>query len=109
MPRMNSMITALSWHDRARVLEPRTQAFIGGRYVDAVSGATFARVNPANGDALAQVAACDTRDVDAAVASARAAFESGSWSKQAPRARKQVLLRFAQLIEENLEELALLE
>jgi acyl-CoA reductase-like NAD-dependent aldehyde dehydrogenase len=106
---MTSQITALSWHDRAKVLEPRTQAFIGGRYVDAASGATFTRVNPANGEVLAQVAACDARDIDSAVAAARAAFESGVWAKQSPKARKKVLLRFAELIESNLEELALLE
>ena len=106
---MSSQITALSWHDRAKVLEPRTQAFIGGRYVDSASGATFTRVNPANGEVLAQVAACETRDIDAAVASARAAFESGVWAKQSPKARKKVLQRFAELIHENLEELALLE
>ncbi|MEJ1961983.1 MAG: aldehyde dehydrogenase [Gammaproteobacteria bacterium] len=106
---MNSQITALSWHDRAQVLEPRTQAFIGGRYVDAASGATFTRVNPANGKVLAQVAACDTRDIDLAVASARAAFESGAWAKQSPKSRKKVLQRFAELIHANLEELALLE
>ena len=68
---MTSQITALSWHDRASVIEPRTQAFIGGRYVDAASGATFTRVNPANGQVLAQVAACDARDIDLAVAAAR--------------------------------------
>src|SRR5689334_310240 len=106
---MNSQISAQSWHDRAKVLEPRTQAFIGGRYVDAASGATFTRVNPANGEALAQVAACDTRDVDAAVAAARAAFESGAWARQSPKSRKKVLQRFAEGIQENLEELALLE
>ena len=106
---MNSPISHLNWHDRAKVLEPRTQAFIGGRYVDSVSGATFTRVNPANGEVLAQVAACDTRDIDAAVASARAAFDSGVWAKQSPKARKKVLQRFAELIHDNLEELALLE
>ena len=106
---MNSNLSALSWHDRARVLEPRTQAFIGGRYVDAASGATFTRVNPANGEVLAQVAACDARDVDAAVASARAAFESGAWAGQSPKARKKALQRFAELTQANLEELALLE
>jgi acyl-CoA reductase-like NAD-dependent aldehyde dehydrogenase len=67
------------------------------------------RVNPANGEVLAQVAACDTRDIDAAVSSARAAFESGAWAGQSPRARKKVLLRFAEGIQEHLEELALLE
>jgi acyl-CoA reductase-like NAD-dependent aldehyde dehydrogenase len=66
-------------------------------------------VNPANGEVLAQVAACDARDIDAAVVSARAAFESGVWAKQSPKARKKVLQRFAEAIHENLEELALLE
>jgi acyl-CoA reductase-like NAD-dependent aldehyde dehydrogenase len=106
---MDSQTPPVSWHDRAKALAPRTQAFIGGRYVNSVSGATFTRVNPANGAVLAQVAACDTRDIDVAVAAARAAFESGAWAKQSPKARKKVLLRFAQLIQENLEELALLE
>ena len=106
---MSSQSNTVSWHDRAQSLQPRTQAFIGGRYVDSMSGATFARVNPATGKPLAQVAAGDTRDIDAAVAAARAAFESGSWSKQAPAARKRVLQRFAELILSNHEELALLE
>src|SRR3569833_1345144 len=106
---MNSNLSALPWHERARVREPRTQAFIGGRYVDAASGATNTRVNPANGEVLAQVAACDARDVAAAVASARAAFESGAWAGQSPKARKKALQRFAELIQANLEELALLE
>jgi len=105
---MNSQ-TRSDWHERAKALKPRTQAFIGGRYLDAVSGATFTRINPATGQPLAAVAACDTRDIDAAVAAARAAFESGSWSKLAPARRKQVLLRFAEAIDANLEELALLE
>ncbi len=99
----------ISWHERAQTLQFRTQAFIGGRYVDAASGATFASVDPATGRLLAQVAACDTRDIDQAVAAARAAFVAGSWSKQAPAARKKVLQRFAELILANAEELALIE
>jgi acyl-CoA reductase-like NAD-dependent aldehyde dehydrogenase len=106
---MSSQPNTVSWHDRAKSLQLRTQAFIGGRYVDSVSGATFARVNPATGQPLARVAAGDTRDIDAAVAAARAAFDAGAWSKQAPAARKKVLQKFAELILANLEELALLE
>ncbi len=106
---MTSDLTALSWHDRASAIKPRTQAYIGGRYVDSALGATFTRVNPANGQVLAQVAACDARDIDLAVASAREAFESGVWAKQSPKARKKVLQRFAELIQASLEELALLE
>ena len=53
--------------------------------------------------------ACDTEDVDRAVASARAAFESGVWSGLAPRQRRVVLQRLARVVEEHAEELALLE
>ncbi len=106
---MSALPDSVSWHERAKALSLRTQAFIGGRYVDSASGATFARVNPANGQPLAQVAAADTRDIDAAVAAARAAFDAGAWSKQPPRARKKVLLKFAELILANRDELALLE
>ncbi|HEU4625348.1 MAG TPA: aldehyde dehydrogenase [Steroidobacteraceae bacterium] len=106
---MNAAANTLSWHDRAKTLSLHTQAFIGGRYVDSISGATFTRINPATGEPLAEVAAGDTRDIDAAVAAARAAFESGSWSKQSPASRKKVLQRFAELIVANHEELALLE
>jgi acyl-CoA reductase-like NAD-dependent aldehyde dehydrogenase len=105
----SSQISASTWHERAGSLVPGTQAFIGGRYVDAASGATFTRVNPANGQPLAHVTACDARDIDLAVAAARSAFESGVWAKQPPRARKKVLLRFAELILAHTEELALLE
>jgi acyl-CoA reductase-like NAD-dependent aldehyde dehydrogenase len=106
---MNAASNMISWHDRAKTLSLRTQAFIGGRYVNSVSGATFTRVNPATGEPLVDVAAGDTRDIDAAVAAARAAFDSGSWSKQSPASRKKVLQRFAELIVSNHEELALLE
>jgi 4-guanidinobutyraldehyde dehydrogenase/NAD-dependent aldehyde dehydrogenase len=100
---------AISWHERAARIAPRTQAFINGRYVDAVSGATFDCRSPIDGRLLAKVAATDAADVDAAVASARSAFNKGSWSRMAPARRKRVLLKFAELIQEQAEELALLE
>jgi len=62
----------------ATTLEIRTQAFVDGTYVDALSAATFDCVNPATGETLAQVAACGADDVDRAVRGARAAFESAS-------------------------------
>jgi 4-guanidinobutyraldehyde dehydrogenase/NAD-dependent aldehyde dehydrogenase len=100
---------AVNWRELAKALSPRTQAFIDGKYVPAISGATFDCVNPANGQVIAQVASCDAPDVDAAVASARKAFEGGAWSRRAPAARKKVLLRFAELIRKHREELALTE
>jgi 4-guanidinobutyraldehyde dehydrogenase/NAD-dependent aldehyde dehydrogenase len=106
---MSAQPKNIDWHSRAAALAIRGQAFIDGKYVDAASGATFDSINPANGKGLAKIAACEVVDVDRAVAGARAAFNKGSWSRLAPRKRKQVLIRFANLIRENAEELALLE
>jgi len=93
----------------ATAVDIRAQAFIDGAYVDALSGETFECVNPATGEVLAEVAACDADDVDRAVRGARAAFESGVWSRSAPKHRKRVLQRLAALVDEHRDELALLE
>jgi gamma-glutamyl-gamma-aminobutyraldehyde dehydrogenase len=87
----------------------RTQAFIDGAYRDAASGATFATENPATGQPIANVASGDRVDIDAAVLSARAVFERGTWSRMAPADRKKILLAFADRIEANLDELATLD
>jgi 4-guanidinobutyraldehyde dehydrogenase / NAD-dependent aldehyde dehydrogenase len=81
--------------DAVAGLDIRAQAFIDGEYVDALSGETFDCVSPISGEVVAQVAACDAEDVDRAVAGARAAFESGIWSRLAPKKRKQTLQRLA--------------
>jgi aldehyde dehydrogenase (NAD+)/gamma-glutamyl-gamma-aminobutyraldehyde dehydrogenase len=86
-----------------------TEAFIDGSFVAAKSGAVIETVNPATGQVLAAVAHCQAEDVDGAVAAARRAFRSGVWSRVAPEARKTVLLRFAELIRANSNELAVLE
>ena len=95
--------------DAVRGLDLRTEAFIDGAYVDAASGETFDCVSPITGEVIAQVAACDTADVDAPCAARARAFESGVWSRMAPHRRKQILLRLAELIDEHRDELALLE
>jgi gamma-glutamyl-gamma-aminobutyraldehyde dehydrogenase/4-guanidinobutyraldehyde dehydrogenase/NAD-dependent aldehyde dehydrogenase len=87
----------------------RAQAFVDGEYVDALSGETFDSISPGTGTVLAQVASCDADDVDRAVTGARSAFESGKWSRMAPKKRKKIMKRFAELIEEHSDELALLE
>jgi len=106
---MNAPVKAVSWQERARALQFRTQAFIDGRYTDAASGATFDCINPATGKLLARVAAGDQEDVNRAVAAARAAFRKGGWSNLPPVERKRILQRFADLISSHTEELALLE
>ncbi|ANN80160.1 aldehyde dehydrogenase PuuC [Bordetella flabilis] len=97
------------WAARAAQCTPEWRAFIDGQYRPALSGKTFATINPATGQAIAQIAACDAEDVDVTVASARRAFESGVWSRRAPAERKQVLLKLAELMMAHREELALLE
>ena len=98
-----------NWKSRADALAFRNKAFIDGKFVDAASGDTFDCINPATGAVLAQVASCDEEDVNRAVAAARKSFEGGSWSRAAPGDRKAVLLKLADLIRENLEEMALLD
>ena len=100
---------SIDWHARASDFKPRRQVFIDGRWQDAVSGATFDCISPIDGRVLAAVAAGDAADVDAAVRSARAAFDRGDWSRTAPKHRKKVLQRFAELIRANQDELALTE
>src|SRR5699024_7657649 len=87
----------------------RTLAYLDGGFVPAVSGATFESIDPATGRKLADIAAGDAQDVDRAVASARAAFDSGVWSRMHPSERREILLRLVALLEENLEDLALTE
>ncbi len=106
---MSARPSDIDWRERARALKPRSQAFIGGRYVDARSGETFENVSPIDGRVIGRVAATDAPDVDAAVAAARAAFQKGSWSKMPPAKRKRVLLKLADLIRKNADELGLLE
>src|SRR5262245_37582302 len=86
-----------------------TSAFIDGKFVDAASGETIDSIDPGTGKPIASVTACSEAEVDAAVRAARAAFASGVWSRLDPGERKQALLRFANLLEEHLEELALLD
>ncbi len=87
----------------------RTDAFIDGSFRPALSGARFVTENPATGKPLAEIAAGDSADIDLAVQAARRAFDDGRWSRRSSADRKLVLLRFADLLEANLDELAVLD
>lgn len=82
---------------------------IRGQWVEAASGKTFNTINPSTGEVLAKVAEGDSEDINRAVAAARKAFEGGSWPKLTPSQRGRLLLKLADLIEQNAEELAQLE
>jgi aldehyde dehydrogenase (NAD+) len=81
---------------------------IDGKMVDAVSGETFATTNPATGEKLADIALGDARDIDIAVAAARRAFE-GPWSRFKPAERQAAMLKLAELLEREFDQLALLD
>jgi len=102
-------MTTTTWHERAAALEIDGRAFIDGARVQARSEARFDCISPIDGRKLLEVARCDLADVDAAVGAARAAFDDRRWAGKAPAERKRVLVRFADLMLEHRDELALLE
>jgi len=95
--------------DAAASLRFPTQAIIDGKLVAAASGKTFDNIGPRDGKVVSKVAACEAQDIDAAVKAARAAFEDGHWRNKHPREKKKVMFKLAELMERDLEELALLE
>jgi phenylacetaldehyde dehydrogenase len=82
---------------------------INGKWVDAASGKTFKTYNPATGEVLSNIAEGDKEDINRAVQAARAAFETGPWSKISPSERGRMIWRLADLLEKNQEEFAQLE
>ncbi|AOY88376.1 aldehyde dehydrogenase PuuC [Marinobacter salinus] len=97
------------WQALATKLTLEGRAYVNGAYRWASHGETFLTISPIDGSELTEIASCDQADADAAVIAARNAFEQGVWSQLAPSKRKAVLIRFAELIEANGDELALLE
>ncbi|WP_426217719.1 aldehyde dehydrogenase [Pseudomonas sp. DWRC2-2] len=104
-----SISSRAEWEKLLNTLQIEGRAFIDGEYLDAKFGETFECLSPVDGRFLVNVACTGSEDADIAVRAARRAFESGIWCDMSPSERKQVLIRFANLIDANLEELALLE
>ena len=86
-----------------------TQLLINNEWVNSVSGKRFPTINPATGEVICELAEADAADVDKAVKAARAAFTSGEWPKMSATRRGELLYKLADLIEQNIEELARLE
>ena len=81
--------------------------FIGGEFVDSSSGETMDVLNPATGEVIAEVPRGTAEDVDLAVAAAEKAWET--WQDKTPKDRMELLLKLADVIEENADEIARLE
>jgi acyl-CoA reductase-like NAD-dependent aldehyde dehydrogenase len=86
-----------------------TQLLINNEWVNSASGRQFETINPATGDVICEVAEADAPDVDKAVQAARVAFNSGEWAEMSGTKRGELLYKLADLIEQNMDELARLE
>ena len=95
------------WQNAAAALTFDGRPFIDGERTDASSGRTIEKRNPATGEVTSQVHASSEADVDRAVAAARAAYESGVWSRAGAGFRRERLIELARLIEERADEFAL--
>ncbi|HEF4760068.1 TPA: aldehyde dehydrogenase [Pseudomonas putida] len=106
---MADLLSAAEYAAIAQQLKLPTQSFVDGASYTSGSGKTFTTTNPATGEVLAEITACNAKDVDFAVAKAKEAFDDGRWHKLTPGERKKVLLRFADLLEQNTVELSVME
>jgi acyl-CoA reductase-like NAD-dependent aldehyde dehydrogenase len=97
------------WRRAAAQLTYETGLFVDGRFTGAASGETFPTVSPRDQGVLARVSAAGPQDVDRAVRAARAAFDDARWRGMDPGERKRIMLRWAALVEEHAEQLALLD
>ena len=93
----------------ASFLATPRKMLIGDKWVEAASGRTFAALNPATGEVLAQVAEGENEDIDRAVKAARAAFDKGPWRQMTVSERGRIIWKIGDLIERHLEEFAQLD
>jgi aldehyde dehydrogenase (NAD+) len=83
-----------------------TRLLIDGEWVEPASGKYYDSVNPTTGKTAARVADGNASDVDGAVKAARAAFDEGPWSQMHPADRGRLILKLAQLVQDNAQQLA---
>ncbi|XP_071717070.1 aldehyde dehydrogenase family 2 member C4-like [Rutidosis leptorrhynchoides] len=86
-----------------------TKLFINGEFVDSVSGKTFETIDPRSEEVIANIAEGDKEDVDLAVKAAREAFDHGPWPRMSGSERGKIMMKFVDLVEQNIEELAALD
>src|SRR5580704_2658287 len=97
------------WISKAQTVTPVVKDFIGGQWQPERVGEQLEKYGPRDGRLLCRFAASDADVIERAVANGKRAFEDGRWSKAPIQRRKDVLQKFAALLDEHREEFALLE
>lgn len=106
---MPTLLTHEEYNAIAADLSLPLNAYVNGKFSKPRSGKTMDTVNPATGQSLGKMAACDSSDVDYTVTKAREAFDRGDWSRMHPSDRKRVLIQLTKLILRHRHELAVIE
>ena len=106
---MTTEYTRAYWEKALAETVPKGGIFIDGKLGRAETGLTFTRIRPMDGRPGAEIARGGIVDVERAVSSARKAFASGIWRKKDPLEKKKIMIRWAELIRNNADEMALLE
>ncbi len=105
---MSDLLTREEYGAIASSLDLPRAPFIDGKF-RAGQGAAMVVLDPATGQTLTEIAACDAADVDHAAGKARESFDQGHWSRRHPAARKEVLVRLCKLMRRSRRELAVME
>ncbi len=101
-------VTSIDWVHRANALQAPWGMFVDGEQRPAISGSVRAVLSPRDGATVVELGWADEKDVDVAVAAARRAFDEGPWPRLPARERGEILQRFAALVEQHRDEIALL-
>jgi len=106
---MPTLLTHEEYKAIAADLSLPLNAYINGKFGVPKAGKTMDTINPATGESLGQMAACDSTDVDYTVTKAREAFDRGDWSRMHPSERKRVIIQLTKLMLRHRHELAVIE
>jgi gamma-glutamyl-gamma-aminobutyraldehyde dehydrogenase len=106
---MPDLLTHEEYKAIAADLSLPLNAYVNGKFARPLSGKTMDTINPATGESLGMMAACDSSDVDHTVTKAREVFDRGDWSRMHPSERKKVLIQLTKLILRHRHELAVME
>lgn len=106
---MSDLLTREEYEAIAKDTSYPSNSWINGKYAAAKSGKTYENFNPATGEKLNEITACEGEDVDYAVKKARQAFDSGVWARMHPSERKDIMIKWVKRLKRNRYELAVLE